>query len=112
MEPMVGLVAVCVVLALLSLANGVMLLMHVKGERDAHLLALEGERQAHIEAYRFMKSESTKEAAESKAIEEYQAEAIRQHRESYDAHNKTEKPRDATRVRDAMGEEYEVVEGY
>jgi len=101
-----GELIICAAGAMLpSLIFGVLLLMHVRGER-ATMSALSEE------AFRHIASKDAKDASEARALRDYQSEALREQRIEFERHEAglnagmPPAPRDV--VRDEAGREYEV----
>lgn len=80
---------------------------HAKEERENSLTFAK-------EAFAHIKADTPKDAAEAKAIEAYQAEALREHRIQFEndlGKPEREEPSRPSIVRAATGEEFEVIHG-
>jgi type II secretory pathway component PulL len=101
-----GELIICAAAALLpSLIFGGLLLWHVRGERATVSTLAE-------EAFRHIASRDARDAAEARALKDYQSEALREQRVEFERHEKElrtgEPPALRDVVRDDTGREYEV----
>jgi hypothetical protein len=98
-----ALILCCVVLTLALAGVAVAFALHVRSERKGFV-------ELTKESLRHMAARTAKDAAEAKALEMYQEEAIREQRDAYEATKSDDKLRGVF-SRDTHGSEYEVIAG-